>query len=364
MSELIDFAAQLIELEGGAVERAAERAGALLPESLSNSWHVAEELVLSEAEGAAQRLAYGSELLERMLDTATKTVSVAGVRVDLPALRGSQVKAAAERWALRNGLVSVGDIRLCQATRLQLFALATLHGDEKREYVVSSVLAPWSGTEVPGFEEALMGLPSAGHTEPPALSEAVLAASVHACELRALAQAQAFGEGMTRRFERDRERIELYFEDLSRELDKRARKGKLDARTVADKRNALFADRAAKLEALCARFVLRIEVTPIALRAIEVESGFASLTLRRRKANRTLELEYDSATRRMVAPRCDGCSGAAPRPAVCDDALHLLCEACAPRAEGRLACAACKPRAPGAKAVATNSVGCRSHFCT
>jgi hypothetical protein len=312
---------------------------------LATSWQVAEEVVLSEAEGAALRLAYGSELLERMLDTATKDISVATARLDLPEVRGAQIKAAAERWTLRNGLISLEDIRLCPATRLQLFALATLHGDEKRELVVSSVLSAWSGTEVPGFAETIVGLSPAAGTEPLALPAEALEAALRACGQRAAAQAQAFREGMTRRFERDRQRIEAYFEDLLLELDKRARKGKLEPLAVADKRDALLADRAAKLEALSARFVLRIEVTPIALCAIAVEGGFASVTLRRRKASRKLELEYDNATRKMVAPRCDGCGGAAPRPAACDDALHLLCEACAPKAEGRIACTACRPRA-------------------
>lgn len=344
MSELIDFAAQLIEFEGGAVEMAPERAGALLPEALSNSWRVGEELVLSEAEGAAPRLVYGSELLERMLDTATAAVSVTAARLDLPPLRGNQVKAAAERWALRNGLVSVGDVRIGASTRLQLFALATLHGDEKREFVVSTVISPWSGTELPNFAPMALGLTATGKAESIAVSEAVLAACARACERLAVLNAQAFRENMTRRFERDRDRIDVYFEDLLSELDKRARKGKLDPLAVSDKRNALFADRAAKFEALSARFVLRIEVTPIAMRAIEVDSGFASMTLRRRKASRTLELEYDGATRRIVSPRCDGCGGAAQKPAACDDALHLLCETCVPRAEGRVACVACKPQ--------------------
>lgn len=60
---------------------------------------------------------------------------------------------------------------------------------------------------------------------------------------------------------------------LARELDKRARKGKLDAMAVTDKRSALLVDRAAKFEAFSARFLLRIELMPIPLRAIEVESG-------------------------------------------------------------------------------------------
>jgi hypothetical protein len=343
MTELLDFAARLIELEGGAVDASEQRLSALLPEPLATRWNVSEELVVAEhGEGAAQRLTYGSELLERMLETATRGVSIAAVRVELPPVRASQVKAAAERWTLRNGLVSVGDVRLGRATRFQLFALATLHGDEKRESIVSSVLSAVSETEVMGFAEAIAGLPAVEGSVHLLPSQSLLTVAGQACQRRALADAQAFHEGMTRRYQRDRERIEGYFEDLFLELDKRARKGKLEPGVIADKRNALLVDRTAKLEALSARFVLRIEVNPIALRAIEVDGGFVSVTLRRRKATRSVELEYDGATHRLVAPRCDSCSGAAPRPAACDDALHLLCDACAPKAEGRVACAACK----------------------
>jgi hypothetical protein len=37
MSELVDFAAQLIELEGGAIEIGTERISALLPQTLSTA---------------------------------------------------------------------------------------------------------------------------------------------------------------------------------------------------------------------------------------------------------------------------------------------------------------------------------------
>ena len=342
MTELIDFAARLIELEGGAVELRDGHIEALLPPTLSGAWQVADELVLSEADGDGQRLTYGSELLERMLDTATRDVALAAGRLELLPPRAAQVKAAAERWSLRNGLVSVADVRTCSSTRMQLFVLATMHGDEKRELLLSHVIAAWSGTEVPGFIEASAGAAMSAHNNALRCDEGVLSAGMRVCEQRALAQAQAFRQGMTRRFERDRERIEVYFAGLASELDKRERRGKLDPETVVDKRRALSMDRAAKLEALAARFVLRIELVPIALRFLEVESGFATLTLRRRKASRQLALEYDAATRQLVAPRCDGCDDAAARPAVCDDTMHLLCETCAPRAEGRIACTACK----------------------
>lgn len=343
MSELLDFARDLIELEGGAVETESARLVALLPEELSKRWQVGEELALCESEGGPQLLAYGSELLEHMLATATGELHVAAASCSAAAPRASQVRAAAERWTLRNGLVSAGDVRLCSSTRVQLFALATLHGDEKRELLVSRVMATASRTEVPEFERMAGELLALRHHASVDELEPVVVAAARACEEHAVALAEPFRVGMTRRFERDRERIEAYFEDLSRELDKRARRGKLDPQAVADKREALHADRAAKLEALAARFVLRIEVVPIAMRLIEVEGAFATVTLRRRKASRAIELEYDAATRKLVPPRCDGCARAAMRPAACDDALHLLCEACVPRAEGRVVCSACKP---------------------
>lgn len=342
MSELIEFATQLIELEGGAVELRAPQVQALVPASLASAWQVTDEFIFSETEGEGQRLMYGSELLERMLDTATQEVALASARMELPEPRAAQVKTAAERWSLRNGLVSVGDVRVCSSTRIQMFVLATLHGDEKRELLLSEVIAPWSGTEVPGFIDASLGAPISASLGPVDCDDSAVTAGVRACERQALAQTQGFRESMTRRFERDRERIEVYFAELSSELDKRERKGKLDRDAVQDKRRALTADRAAKLEALATRFVLRIELMPIALRSLQVDSGFVTLTLRRRKATRVIELEYDAATRQLVAPRCDSCDGAAVRPAACDDAMHLLCETCAPRAEGRIACVACK----------------------
>jgi hypothetical protein len=343
MSELIDFAARLIELEGGAIEPTPSGLSALLPGPLSGHWGCGEELRLSETDPAMQRLAYGTELLERMLDTATSWVAIARARLELPAARSGQLQSAAEHWSLRNGLAALKETRLGPQTRLELFALATLQGDEKREFLVSCVLSAGSGTEVPGFSESMMESAAACAGPAGDVPEQVLRAALRVCSQRAEALAQPFREAMTRRFERDRERIEAYFTDLRAELDKRARRGKLDPQAVRDKRAALHADRGAKLEALAARFVLRIEMLPIALRCIEVPGAFITLILRRRKAIRTLELEYDLLTRRVVAPPCDGCGGPALRPAACDDAFHLLCETCVPRAEGRIACTACKP---------------------
>ncbi len=341
MSELLEFAAKLIELEGGAVECHPYGLDALLPVSLSSAWGTSDGLELSDRHDDVARFSYGTELLDRMIQTATQALPVACARLDLAPIRASQVRSAAEQWRLRNGLVDVGEVRMGSQTRLWLSALATLNGDEKRELLVSAVVSTASGTLVDGFVDAAMGLAEQRVSFPPAPA-ALLEAALGQCVSQAEAGASVFRGGMTRRFERDRLRIEGYFDDLLGELDKRANKGRLEKDAIADKRRAMLADRAAKLEALAARFVLRIEVKPLALLAVEVDGAKVTLGLRRRKASRAIELEYDAATRRLVPPMCEACSGAAHRPAACDDAVHLLCEGCAPRAEGRIPCPACK----------------------
>jgi hypothetical protein len=346
MNELIEFAARLIELEGGAVESHPSGIVALLPARLSSAWSTGEELQLSATSEGPDRFSYGTELLERMIHSATQTVPVACVRLDAVPARASQVRSAATHWQLRNGVVEVGEIRIGPQIRLWVDALATLHGDEKRELMVSAVMSPHSATHVDGFAEAAFGLDlteqAADASSSPLALISLLDKALGACARHAEQSANSFRESMTRRFDRDRLRIEGYFDDLLGELDKRAAKGRLDPAAVADKRRAIHADRSAKLDALSARFVLRIEVLPIALRSIELDGGFVALTLRRRKATRVIELEYDAATRKLVPPACEACGGAAQKPAACDDAVHLLCEACVPRADGRIACPRCR----------------------
>jgi hypothetical protein len=347
MSELLDLAARLIELEGGAAEPHPNGLAALLPSPLSAAWNVADELLLSESAdpqpaletGTTTRLAYGTQLLERVLQHATDCVLIAHARLETTPVRANQVQRAGEQWGLRNGVTELGDVRFGRQTRIWVDALATLHGDEKRELLVSSIMSSHTGTQVGGFAELACELSQAGSEEVWTPAWSLVERALAGCLAQAEAAASGFRTAMTRRFERDRERIEGYFDDLLHELNKRSTK--LDAATVADKKAAIMADRATKLELLSARFALRIEVLPITLRTVHVHGAFIGLKLRRRKATRTLELEYDAATRRLVPPQCESCLGPAIRPAACDDVLHLLCERCAPRAEGRLACAAC-----------------------
>jgi hypothetical protein len=343
VSDLVAFASRLLEREGALVEVQDGAVEALLPEGLGERLGLPAHALLAQDERAgAQRLAYGSELLEKLLSLATPRLVAASARLCGVAARPDAARAAAQGFVLRNGLCTASAVHPHEGLRLCVHAACVLHGDERREGLVSACVSPGRGL-VAGFEADLPALePSA--IAPLSLPLATRAAgqALAACAMKAQALAGPFRESMQRRHQRDRERLEGYFADLSAELARRATGGRVDPAAAEASRQALAKDRAAKLEALAARSILRIEVRAIAALLVSSPAFLVGMELRRRKGAREIELEFDCATRRLVAPPCEACGGPAPRPAVCDDALHLLCEVCAPRPQGRIACGACR----------------------
>jgi hypothetical protein len=340
VSAPLELARTLLSLEGAIVEGTADRIEALLPPSLAESLGMAEHVSIREREGdGALGVGYGSPALERLLDAATRGASVASARAVLPAIRGQAAEAAAQAFVLRNGVFSPGAPRPLAAVRLWVHALWTAHSDETREGICEAAVSVATGSAIDGFTGAAV----LGRAPPfqlsPGQAARALERALSACSARARLDASAFVEGAARRLARDRQRLDEYFADLLSELERRARRSAGSA--VAEKREALERERASKLEALAARHVLRFRVAPVAAALVQAPAWAVPLAIKRRKGSRTLELEYDCVTRRIVPLACEACDGAAPRPAACDEALHLLCERCAPSAEGRIRCPAC-----------------------
>lgn len=65
------------------------------------------------------------------------------------------------------------------------------------------------------------------------------------------------------------------------------------------------------------------------------------LQVRRRKQERDLVVHLPATTSALDRLPCAACPHSTARPAVCDDALHVLCEACLPQPQGRPSCPAC-----------------------
>jgi hypothetical protein len=347
MTEPLAFAARLLVQRGALVE---ERDGALesvLPPPLARELGLPEAVTFAgEERPGARPVTYGGELLEKLIGAATAVIPAAAARVTGAAPKDKHAVGAAERLVFRNGVFTITGARARTGQRLLLHAAYVLHGDERREGLTAASISAHSSTPVPS------GTRIPPETmEPAPWSEAgakriksLLPAALAACSADAGAQAASYRETLDRRLLRDRERIENYFKNLEEELGRRKGRRGADPAAIKDKRAAMARDRSAKLESLSARFSLRIEIRPVAAVLLEVPVSLVSLVLKRRKGTRPLELEYDGACHTLVPVACEHCRGPAPRPAACDTEMHLLCETCAPKSEGRVACPVCGTR--------------------
>ena len=146
---------------------------------------------------------------------------------------------------------------------------------------------------------------------------------------------------VARRRDRERARIDDYFGSLIAEASRPRRQ--VERAAIEAQIAALRAEHAAKLRDLGARYTLRVRIDPVALAAIATRVAEVRLRLRRRKGERELALQVPPGARAPDALACVACPAATRAPVLCDDALHVLCEACAPEVTGRPRCPACRP---------------------
>jgi hypothetical protein len=320
----------------------------LQPAELLTSLGLPEHARYSEQPGPGSVwVGYGSPVLERLLQAATREVPwVALVLEPHVAPRESAAGKAAERFSLRNAVHTLEEVRVKAAARLVASVRYSLLADDRRDGLVEVAVSVSQRVSVPGFwEEARASGRLHPAAAPPAgaeLAEAVSAALVRG-EAQARAQARGYLEGFARRQERDLRRIEEYFQGLRAELNKRSLRAKVTAEDRALKAAAIDRERAAKLQELSERGQVRLETALAATVWVEAPVAGVALRTRRRKAERTMRLEYDFVTHHLLGPACEACGLDAPLPALCDEQLHVICERCVPRAEGRWECPACHP---------------------
>jgi hypothetical protein len=165
---------------------------------------------------------------------------------------------------------------------------------------------------------------------------------------RAESQLAPFVTGLQRRLARDLDRLHAYHNDLHREALRRSTQA--DAADIVVQREALRIaaigqEYRAKLSDLAHKYALRISADWVQTQELVMPVHRLTVQVRRRKAERTLTMDWNSYARRLEPPPCEA-SFSTERPRlVCDAALHLLapsglapCESCS-----RPYCRACHP---------------------
>jgi hypothetical protein len=211
------------------------------------------------------------------------------------------------------------------------------NADERREGLIRIAINEDSGANVaalgdidnhpalrPGPEGALPFLNA----------DTVLKCAAKAAQWEARKAVEAFGVSVARRHLRDRARLRAYFGALDNEMrgqleslrGRGAGSNELSARE--HKLAGLGTELERKLRDLALRYVLKVEVTPIAALRVAIAVRRASIRLRRKQTERTLVVHYCAATRAIDPFACDACGASTYAFAACDTKLHLLCPTC------------------------------------
>ncbi len=155
-----------------------------------------------------------------------------------------------------------------------------------------------------------------------------------------------FIKGLRRRLSRDQDRLHRYHNDLHLEAMRRAAVlPPDDPKRLREEQRAEAINREyhAKLDDLARQYATRVTVEWVQTQEVVMPVHRFTVQIRRRKADRTITMDWNPLARRLEPPVCEATAGTERPRLVCDDALHLVvpaamapCPGC-----GRAFCHAC-----------------------
>jgi len=190
---------------------------------------------------------------------------------------------------------------------------------------VLDAVAPWlEGDDVAQAGPDAADLPPAWHRQ------RVLDLVAHALPARLDTALAPFVKGLQRRLGREQDRLYDYHNDLYRTASRRAA-GLAEAdpgRPREELRIAAIArEYQAKLDDITRQYAMRVTVAWTQTLVLEMPVQRFEVQIRRRKAERTILLDWNPLARRLESPVCEfSFSTERPRLA-CDDAVHLVAPA-------------------------------------
>jgi hypothetical protein len=348
----LGFVISELASRGALIERSNGSAIAVLPAELAARIELPETIVLADAttdrtNGSTIACGLGSPLLDRLVTEVRASVPVASVAWQAVPARLAVAERLALRLVVRNGVADVLGAAHAPATYLAGVFAWTAEADDRYQGMAMAVVHAGSAGEPDAACLAAIGALLTGD-DARVVDERHArgaAGAAHAIVKRvAIVIGPRLDEvdaAVARRRDRERARIDDYFGSLVAEA-RRPRRQALRA-AIEAQIAALRAEHAAKLRDLGARYTLRVRIDPVALAAITTRVAEVRLRLRRRKGERELALQIPPGARAPDALACVACPAATRAPVLCDDALHVLCEACAPEVTGRPRCPACRP---------------------
>ena len=358
-----DFAARLLEHEGALVEPLTpEGLEAMLPASVQHTLQAPELVRLgfgAELPPEAQRVSLESDWLDRfghLLDERGRWLHRV-VEVPVPVLSQPE-RIIAHGLVLQNAIYRLSRVAPAWTRYLILLLRYTAISDEKRVGMLTFGLNLANGSAVDPLVDDLLSaalstedtagthVPADAHLPPDWPTPRLHSAVTRALPARVQAHLHLFLQGMQRRLDRDLERVHAYYTGLRQEAWQRLQRQHTDSARERLRLEAAEREYHAKVTDLRQQYDLRVTTDLEQALILTSPVQRLELTIKRRKGERRVTLDWSPLARRLEPPPCEWSYTAEITRVVCDDALHLVSPAGhAPCAQcGKNYCRACQPR--------------------
>jgi hypothetical protein len=357
------FVATVLDLEGGAVEpvepQALEYAA---PADVSRALGIAEFGSLSfgsEIIPGSTHVSFESDWIDRLSRLVANRGVTGTFTIDSTLPPISDPARVVERGiTLNNAVYRLVDTNTSWTRYLYFAFRYTAVSDEQRDGITQVIInmatsstpddliAPVLDAIYRMGGEVRTGRPDAAPGLPALWPKDRLTKAVHrAVSARVQDKLRQFLRGMLRRIARDQKRLIDYYEELRQESLARIIRQKSDEERERTRIDSIIREYRAKVADLSQKYKMTVQVDPI--QTIEVISQVHrfKVLIRRRKAERTVDLDWNPFLKRLEPPPCDYNFTSGTTRVVCDDALHLVspeahaaCPGC-----GKEYCRACAP---------------------
>jgi hypothetical protein len=222
--------------------------------------------------------------------------------------------------------------------------------DEKRDGIVSAAVNGETGTIAPDFGPMLDSLLEENRIAPSTISLPPVAAptlSTLYSVLRAetARHLEEFDTAIARRLERDCDRIYRYYKDLLAGAVRVGGKKKPTAKEQEERLDAIRKEHAKKTDDLRIKYLMKVEITPLALLTLRLPCLCARYTVQMGSASRELIVPWNPITAKPDVTLCTRCGGPAETVKLCRE-FHWLCRQCWQQCPecSKEYCPVCKPK--------------------
>lgn len=349
---LRDFAARLLTYEGALVdELEPDGLEAMLPETVQHSLRAPEFVRLgcaTDLPPGAQRLSLESDWLERfdhLLGADGRHLQYV-VDVPLPAL-SSPERLVERGLVLHNAVYRLVGVTPAWTRYVILIFRYTAISNDKREGLIKLGVNLANGSALDPYVDELLAavmspdtirqgtVPAAAQLPPNWPAARWHTMLNRALPARVRTHLDTFLPGMQRRFDRDLARVHEYYTGLRQEAWQRLQKHNADSAREQLRLDAAEREYQAKVADLRQQYDLRVRVELSQTLELTCPVQRIELTIKRRKGERQVALDWHPLTRRLDPPPCQWSYASDNARMVCDDALHLVSLA------GHAACGQC-----------------------